>query len=124
MRVMVLDGPRPVEQSPLVLRDVAVPTPKHGEIRVQVRCCGLCHTDLHTVEGDLALPKLPIIPGHQIVGIVDAMGSGVRSFHEGDRVGIPWLHSTDGSCEYCRRGLENLCESGQFTGYHVDGGYT
>jgi len=88
-----------------------------------VRCCGLCHTDLHTVEGDLQLPRLPVVPGHQIVGIVDALGPGTHIFKEGDRVGIPWLHSTDNQCDYCRRGLENLCDQAQFTGYHVDGGY-
>jgi len=90
---------------------------------VRVRCCGLCHTDLHTVEGDLQLPKLPVVPGHQIVGIVDALGPDTNIFKKGDRVGIPWLHSTDNQCDYCRRGLENLCDHAQFTGYHVDGGY-
>jgi propanol-preferring alcohol dehydrogenase len=99
------------------------PTPGPGEIRVQVRCCGLCHTDLHTVEGDLPLPKVPVIPGHQIIGIVDAVGEGVRKRREGDRIGIPWLHSTDQTCDYCLRGLENLCEQARFTGYHVHGGY-
>jgi propanol-preferring alcohol dehydrogenase len=120
---MLLDRPRPVDESPLVLRDVPAPTPSGSEIRVRVHCCGLCHTDLHTVEGDLNLPKLPVVPGHQIVGAVDAIGSGVKAFKEGDRVGIPWLHSTCGRCDFCRRGLENLCDSAQFTGYHVDGGY-
>jgi propanol-preferring alcohol dehydrogenase len=90
---------------------------------VQVSCCGLCHTDLHTVEGDLPLPKVPLIPGHQIVGIVDAVGESVRNRREGDRVGIPWLYSTDQTCDYCRQGLENLCERARFTGYHVHGGY-
>jgi propanol-preferring alcohol dehydrogenase len=123
MRAMVLDKPRPVEHSPLSLREIPVPTPKQGEIRVRVRCCGLCHTDLHTVEGDLRLPKLPVVPGHQIVGMVEATGAGVGALKEGDRVGVPWLHSTDGSCEYCRRGLENLCENARFTGYDADGGY-
>ena len=120
---MVLDQPRPAEQSPLQLRDVPLPTPSPGQIRVRVHCCGVCHTDLHTVEGDLSLPKLPVIPGHQIVGTVDALGQGAHAFREGDRVGIPWLHSTDGTCEYCRRGLENLCDNAQFTGLDVDGGY-
>jgi propanol-preferring alcohol dehydrogenase len=83
----------------------------------------MCHTDLHTVEGDLSLPKLPVIPGHQIVGSVDALGPGAHAFKEGDRVGVPWLHWTDGVCDYCRRDLENLCDKGRFTGYHVDGGY-
>lgn len=120
---MVLESPKPAEESPLVLREVPTPTPGQGEIRVRVSCCGLCHTDLHTVEGDLNLPKLPIIPGHQIVGIVDAVGPGVHNMKEGDRVGIPWLYSTDGTCDYCHRGLENLCNNGRFTGYHADGGY-
>ena len=120
---MVLDKAVPVEQSPLVLRDLATPLPKPGEVRVRVHVCGLCHTDLHTVEGDLAPHKRPVIPGHQIVGVVDALGSGVTNHEEGGRVGIAWLHSTDGSCEYCGRGLENLCVNGRFTGYDVDGGY-
>jgi propanol-preferring alcohol dehydrogenase len=123
MRAMVLDKAVPVEQSPLILRDVATPLPKPGEVRVRVHVCGLCHTDLHTVEGDIALHKRPVIPGHQIVGLVDALGSGVTNHEEGGRVGIAWLHSTDGKCEYCGRGLENLCVNGRFTGYDVDGGY-
>jgi propanol-preferring alcohol dehydrogenase len=123
MRAMVLDKARPVEESPLQLMEIPTPMPGPGEIRVRVRCCGLCHTDLHTVEGDLPLPKLPIVPGHQIVGIVDAVGEGVRNRREGDRVGIPWLYSTDQTCDYCLRGLENLCEQARFTGYHVNGGY-
>ncbi len=120
---MVLERPQPTAASPLHLREIPTPEPATEQIRVHVRCCGICHTDLHTVEGDLPLPKLPIVPGHQIVGIVDALGPGAHRFHEGDRVGIPWLHSTDGTCHYCRRGLENLCEHAQFTGYHVNGGY-
>jgi propanol-preferring alcohol dehydrogenase len=88
-----------------------------------VRACGVCHTDLHTVEGDLPLPKLPIVPGHQIVGLVDALGAGVTAFRVGDRVGIPWLHWTCGQCSFCRRGMENLCENARFTGLHVNGGY-
>ena len=94
-----------------------------GEIRVHVRACGVCHTDLHIVEGDLALPKLPVVPGHQIVGTVDALGAGVNEFREGDRVGVPWLYSTCGECAYCRRGLENLCERARFTGFHAHGGF-
>jgi propanol-preferring alcohol dehydrogenase len=105
------------------LDEVTLPIPRGGEVRVRVRCCGLCHTDLHTVEGDLSLSRLPLIPGHQIVGNVEAFGADVRVLKEGDRVGIPWLHSTDGSCDHCRRGFENLCDNAQFTGYHVDGGY-
>jgi alcohol dehydrogenase, propanol-preferring len=123
MRAMVLERPRPVGEAPLHLNELPTPTPGPGEILVRVRCCGLCHTDLHTVEGDLQLPKLPVVPGHQIVGIVDAPGPGAKIFKKGDRVGIPWLHSTDNQCDYCRRGLENLCDQAQFTGYHVNGGY-
>ena len=120
---MVLEKPRPAEESPLTFRELSVPTPGAAQVRIQVRCCGLCHTDLHTVEGDLALPRLPLVPGHQIVGVVDALGRGVRRFKEGDRVGIPWLHHTDGTCDNCRRGLENLCDKARFTGLHTDGGY-
>jgi alcohol dehydrogenase, propanol-preferring len=123
MRAMVLDQPKPAEQNPLQLRDLPAPSPGPAEIRLSVRYCGLCHTDLHTVEGDLALPRLPIVPGHQIVGVVDATGAGVSTFREGDRVGIPWLYSTCGECQYCRKGLENLCENARFTGYHINGGY-
>jgi len=123
MRAMVLSQGRPVEQSPLALNEIPEPTPKDGEIRVRVRCCGLCHTDLHTVEGDLPPHKIPVVPGHQVVGFVDASGQGTRIFKEGDRVGIPWLNWTDGECRYCRAGQENLCERARFTGYDVDGGY-
>jgi len=120
---MVLAKPGPVEESPLHLQEVTQPLPREGEVRLQVRCCGICHTDLHTVEGDLPLPHLPLVPGHQIVGFVEALGPGTKTLKEGDRVGIPWLHSTDGACDYCLRGFENLCDNAQFTGYHVDGGY-
>ena len=120
---MVLDASCPAEQNPLQMREVPLPEPLAGEIRLRVRCCGVCRTDLHIVEGDLKLPKLPVVPGHQIVGTVDAAGPAVKLFREGDRVGVPWLYSTDGDCPYCRRGQENLCETGRFTGFHVDGGY-
>ncbi len=123
MRAMVLEQPRRAEEGPLRPRELATPEPGSGEIRVRVRACGVCHTDLHTVEGELPLPKLPLVPGHQIVGVVDAVGGKVREFREGERVGIPWLYSTCGECAYCRKGLENLCESARFTGYHVHGGY-
>jgi len=88
-----------------------------------VQYCGVCHTDLHTVEGELPLHKRPVVPGHQIVAVVDASGSDAHAFREGDRVGIPWLHWTDGQCRYCRMGSENLCDNARFTGYDVDGGY-
>ena len=123
MRAMVLATPGAIDGTPLHLEEITLPLPGPGEVRVEVRCCGLCHTDLHTVEGELPLPKLPLIPGHQIVGFVDAVGRGVRTLKSGDRVGIPWLHWTCGQCAYCRMGLENLCEYAKFTGYQVDGGY-
>ena len=123
MQAMVLEQPRRAEDDPLIAKELPVPSPGPGEIRVRVRACGICHTDLHIVEGELKLPKLPIVPGHQIVGVVDALGPGVRAFREGERVGIPWLYSTCGECLYCKKGLENLCDRARFTGYHVDGGY-
>lgn len=123
MRAMVLLLPRPVSKWPLELREAEIPVPAAGELRLHVQCCGICHTDLHTVEGELALPRLPIIPGHQVVGFVDALGQGAKLFREGDRVGIPWLYSTDGTCSFCRTGRENLCDNAQFTGLHQNGGY-
>src|SRR5207302_118328 len=123
MRAMVLERPANVETSPLTIQDVTLPIPRPGEVRVQVRCCGVCHTDLHIVEGDLPLPKLPVIPGHQIVGIVDAVGRDIRVIKEGDRVGSPWQYSTEGICGYWRQAFENLGDNAQFTGYHVYAGY-
>ena len=123
MRAMVLEQPGLVESAPLQPREIPDPKPGPGEIRVRVHCCGLCHTDLHTVEGELSLPKLPIIPGHQVVGTVDELGAGVKNFRGGERVGIPWLNWTDGTCRYCRAGQENLCEHARFTGLDVNGGY-
>jgi alcohol dehydrogenase, propanol-preferring len=123
MRCMLLDSPRPVDQSPLRLGDQPIPSPGPRQIRVRIRCCAVCHTDLHIVEGDLPLPKIPVIPGHQIVGLVDSIGSDVRALKIGERVGIPWLYSTDGTCFYCQRKKENLCEQARFTGYHEHGGY-
>jgi propanol-preferring alcohol dehydrogenase len=123
MRVMLLENPRPAGEHPLRSAELPMPEPAASEIRIRVSVCGVCHTDLHTVEGDLPLPKLPLVPGHQIVGIVDALGQGATLFQEGDRVGVPWLYSTCGHCTYCRTGSENLCENARFTGYHTDGGY-
>jgi propanol-preferring alcohol dehydrogenase len=123
MRAMVLQSPGPVERNPLEPRDVSMRIPGTGEIRIRVQVCGVCHTDLHIAEGDIHPPRLPIIPGHQVVGIVDAVGPGTNEFREGDRVGVPWLFSTCGVCAYCRQGLENLCDSARFTGFHVNGGY-
>src|SRR5579871_5906279 len=123
MRAMVLAAPKSIADRPLELREIPTPAPAAGQVRIRVRVCGLCHTDLHTVEGELALPTLPIVPGHQVVGIVEAAGAGVNHIREGERVGVPWLHWTDGSCSYCRAGNENLCEQARFTGLHVNGGY-
>ena len=120
---MVLHRAGRVDELPLAFEEIETPTPRVGEIRIAVRACGVCHTDLHTVEGEIVLPKLPVIPGHQIVGVVDQVGSSATRFHIGDRVGVPWLNWTDGTCEFCRRGQENLCEHARFTGLHVDGGY-
>ena len=123
MRAMILREPKPAEERPLELVDLPLPEPHPGEVRLRVRACGVCRTDLHTVEGDLDLPKLPLVPGHQIVGVVEAAGEGATRFQPGQRVGVPWLYKTCGQCEFCKQGLENLCEDAQFTGLHVDGGY-
>ena len=119
MRAMVLDRPK----TPLVLRERPIPQPAGGEILVEIAACGVCRTDLHVVDGDLPHPKLPIVPGHEIVGRVAAIGSGVTGFTLGERVGVPWLGATDGTCPYCRSGRENLCDAPAFTGYTRDGGY-
>jgi len=123
MRAMVLEKPADVREAPLRAVESPEPEPGLGEIRVRVKACGLCHTDLHIVEGELPAPRLPVIPGHQIVGVVEARGEGASRFREGDRVGVPWLHDACGACEYCARGRENLCEFARFTGLHVNGGY-
>jgi propanol-preferring alcohol dehydrogenase len=120
---MVLKEPCPVDEGPLEEVEAADPEPGAGEILVRVRACGVCHTDLHTVEGDIPLVKSPVVPGHQAVGEVEALGPGTKRFSPGDRVGVAWLHSTCGRCRFCLRGLENLCPEARFTGYHVDGGY-
>jgi propanol-preferring alcohol dehydrogenase len=123
MRAMMLEEPRPAEEAPLQARDIPEPTPGPGEIRVRVRVCGVCHTDLHIVQGELPMHKLPVVPGHQVVGVVDALGPGAKGFREGDRAGVIWLRSTDGTCDYCGRRQENLCVAAKFTGYDLDGGY-
>jgi len=123
MKALVLREPRPVEENPLTSVELPVPEPAPGQVRLRVLACGVCHTDLHLVEGEIPLPKLPIVPGHQIIGRVDSLGRGVTQFALGDRVGVPWLYSTCGQCDYCSRGLENLCDEARFTGQHADGGF-
>jgi propanol-preferring alcohol dehydrogenase len=119
MRAMVLDAPK---QS-LQLRDVSKPRPGAGQLLVKVSTCAVCRTDLHIIDGELPQPKLPLIPGHQIVGCVEEIGRDVKNFRKGDRVGIPWLGWTCGECKFCRSGRENLCDRARFTGYNIDGGY-
>ncbi len=119
MRAAVLYAPG----RPLALEERPVPRPGPGEVLVRVHACAVCRTDLHVADGELPDPKLPLVLGHQVVGVVAGRGEGTRGLQEGDRVGIPWLGWTCGTCEYCRRGLENLCRRARFTGYHRDGGF-
>ena len=119
MRAMRLHAPR----QRLELDDVAVPAPGPGEILLEVSACGVCRTDLHIVDGELEGGRLPVVPGHEIVGTVAARGVGAERFSEGERVGVPWLGWTCGRCEHCRAGRENLCGEARFTGFHRDGGY-
>src|SRR5512139_1861989 len=123
MRAWLLDTPGPIASAPLALRELPDPTPGPGEIRVAVSVCGVCRTDLHVVEGDLAPHRSPIVPGHQIVGRVDALGPGARRFAPGARVGIAWLWRSCGACAYCASGRENLCRAPRFTGWDEHGGY-
>ena len=123
MKACILRAPAPVTSNPLKFADVAKPEPPAGEVLIRVSVCGVCRTDLHVIEGELPPRKSPVIPGHQIVGVVEKLGDGARRFAPGARVGVPWLNRTDGTCEYCREGAENLCEHPAFTGYTVDGGY-
>src|SRR6478672_12266742 len=123
MHAWQLEGPRPVEERPLAEVDLPKPEVGENDLLIRVSVCGVCHTDLHIVEGEIPLPKLPVVPGHQIIGMVEQAGPSVTGFHTGDRVGVPWLNWADGTCEYCARGQENLCDNARFTGYQVDGGY-
>ena len=123
MKAMVLTQTADIHTGPLNLQEVTDPVPGPGELRLRVRCCAICRTDLHVIEGDLPEAKRPIIPGHQIIGIVDALGEGCRQFQIGQRVGVAWLRQTCGQCRFCLSGRENLCAAQQFTGYHADGGY-
>jgi len=119
MRAMILDVPG----EPLRVAEVATPEPGEGQVLLRVHCCAVCRTDLHVVDGELPDPRLPLIPGHQIVGTVERIGEHADSFTLGERVGVPWLGWTDGECRYCLSGRENLCENARFTGYQIDGGY-
>jgi alcohol dehydrogenase, propanol-preferring len=119
MNAMVLERLK----EPLRPTELPDPEPGPGQLRLRVRACGVCRTDLHIVDGDLDEPKLPLVPGHQVVGIVDELGEGAARFEPGLRIGIPWLGWTDGTCRYCRSDRENLCEQARFTGYQLDGGY-
>jgi len=123
MKAMVLAESGPIEENPLLLSEVPNPKPGPGEILIRVKCCGICHTELHTVEGELPDVKLPITPGHQVVGIVEKRGKDASRFSPGERVGAAWLYSACGQCRFCLGGKENLCENARFTGFHVDGGY-
>lgn len=123
MKAWLLERQAPIETRPLRLADLPAPTPAPGEIRVRVSVCGICRTDLHVIEGDLEPRRLPLVPGHQIVGNVDALGDGAGRFRIGDRVGIAWLARTCGRCAYCLSDRENLCPESLYTGYHRDGGY-
>ncbi len=123
MKAMVLDDIAPIETAPLRLVELPDPSPGPGEVRLQVRCCAVCRTDLHVIEGELPRHTLPIIPGHQIVGVVDALGRGCTRLQIGQRIGVAWLRYTCGTCAFCKAGRENLCEASRFTGYHADGGY-
>ncbi|MBD2596490.1 zinc-dependent alcohol dehydrogenase family protein [Nostoc spongiaeforme FACHB-130] len=119
MRAMLLDAPH----QPLRLAELPIPQPNAEQVLIRVHACAVCRTDLHIVDGELTHPKLPLIPGHQIVGTIEAMGAKVDKFYVGQRVGVPWLGHTCDRCRYCRSGRENLCDFAEFTGYNLDGGY-
>ena len=123
MKACVLRSPAPIESNPLVYMDVPKPVPAAKQVLVRVNACGICRTDLHVVEGELPPRKSAVIPGHQVVGVIEAAGEAATLHAVGTRVGIAWLHSTDGTCEYCRARRENLCNDPSFTGWTVDGGY-
>ncbi|HPD17197.1 MAG TPA: zinc-dependent alcohol dehydrogenase family protein [Planctomycetota bacterium] len=123
MRAMLLEKCAPAEEAPLHLVELPAPRPGRGELLVRVLACGVCHTDLHTIEGDLGTDWVPIIPGHEIIGVVEALGEGCERFRIGQRVGLAWLHWACGRCQFCAAGQENLCASARFTGLHANGGY-
>ncbi|AEB10262.1 zinc-dependent alcohol dehydrogenase family protein [Desulfobacca acetoxidans] len=123
MQAMVLEFPAPIGSNPLHLVELPPLLPGPGELMIEISYCGVCHTDLHIVEGELPLARLPLVPGHQVVGRVKELGPRTKRFQVGDRVGLAWFHWACGNCRFCAKGLENLCEQAQFTGYHRDGGY-
>ena len=123
MQAWQVEQPRPVHEGPLVLVERPDPEPGPGEVRVRVRACGVCRTDLHVAEGDLPVRRPGVVPGHEVVGLVDRLGPGARRFEVGERIGIAWLRATCGVCRHCRRGAENLCRDPRFTGWTDDGGY-
>ncbi len=123
MRAWVVDRPAPIDKGPLKLIDRDIPVPGPAQVRVRVRTCGVCRTDLHLAEGDLTPRRPGVVPGHEIVGEVDALGEGSRRFQIGERIGIAWLAATCRACQYCRSGRENLCISPLFTGWDLDGGF-
>lgn len=123
MQTWVVDRCAPVDDGPLARLERQLPEPGPGQVRVRITCCGVCRTDLHLAEGDLAPRRAQVAPGHEVVGHVDALGPGAQRFALGQRVGVAWLAGTDGSCRFCRRGEENLCLQPRFTGWDVDGGY-
>jgi alcohol dehydrogenase, propanol-preferring len=123
VKACVLESPAPIETNPLRFREVPRPEPEADQVLIRVNVCGVCRTDLHVVEGELPPRKSPVIPGHQVVGVIEAVGAAVSRFQPGTRAGVAWLQSTDRVCEYCRSGRENLCDNATFTGYTADGGY-
>jgi alcohol dehydrogenase, propanol-preferring len=123
MRGMTLRAQAPIGSSPLQATERPTPVPASGEIQVRIRCCATCRTDLHVIEGDLPPRRLPLVPGHQAVGVVETLGPGAHRFQIGDRVGIAWLRSTCGVCAFCTTGRENLCERSTYSGWTHDGGY-
>ena len=123
MKAMLLRATAPIRSHPLERTDLLEPEPGQGEVRLKVSCCAVCRTDLHVIEGDPPSQKRPLVPGHQIVGVVDRLGCLCHRISVGQRVGVAWLRQTCGKCKYCLTGSENLCEAARFTGYHADGGY-
>jgi propanol-preferring alcohol dehydrogenase len=123
MKAMLLEQIDGIDNAPLKWTDVPDPVPGPTEVRLRVHCCAICRTDLHIIEGDLPQAKMPIIPGHQIVGTVDQLGPNCTELKLGDRIGVAWLRHTDGTCRFCASARENLCPNSRYTGYHADGGY-